>query len=155
MIAEEAKKAGNAIDYIIWNINPKFDSLESLFTKINTEAAELIEAQNIQYEFESNDLINKNLSLENKRNLYLILKELINNALKYSKAQKISLHCKATSQQLYISFADDGSGFDINQTTNRNGIVNIKSRIKNMNGSYKINSQIGNGTSFEIKIPLK
>jgi signal transduction histidine kinase/ligand-binding sensor domain-containing protein len=155
IIAEEAKKTGNAIDYIIWNINPKFDSLESLFAKINKEAAELIEAQNMQYEFESNSLENKNLSLENKRNLYLILKELINNSLKHSKAHKISLHCTVKSQQLHVIFADNGCGFDKQQPSSRNGIVNINSRIKTMKGTCKIISKKDIGTTYQIKIPLK
>lgn len=155
MIAEEAKKAGNAIDYIIWNINPKYDSLESLFTKINKEAAELIEAQNIQYEFESNDLSGKNMSLDNKRNLYLMLKELINNALKHSQSTKISLKCSLSGNFLSLVFEDNGNGFDIAQQSHRNGLKNLKGRVMEMQGQIQINSEIGKGTSVQFKLPLK
>ncbi len=155
MIAEEAKKAGNAIDYIIWNINPKYDSLESLFTKINKEASELIETQNIQYEFESNDLSGKNMSLKNKRNLYLMLKELINNAIKHSQSTKISLKCSLSGNFLFLIFEDNGRGFDVTQQSNRNGLKNLKARVKQMQGQIQISSEIGKGTSVQFKLPLK
>jgi ligand-binding sensor domain-containing protein/anti-sigma regulatory factor (Ser/Thr protein kinase) len=155
MIAEEAKKAGTAIDYIIWNINPKFDSLESLFTKINKESAELIEAQNIQYEFESNDLKDRNMSLDNKRNLYLMLKELINNALKHSQSTKISLKCSLSGNHLDLLFQDNGSGFDTAKESNRNGLKNLKKRADELNGHLQIHSEIGKGTQISLKFPIK
>ena len=155
MIAEEAKKAGTAIDYIIWNINPKYDSLESLFTKINKEAAELIEAQNIQYEFESSDLSGKSMSLENKRNVYLMLKELINNALKHSQSTKISLKCSLSGNSLSLVFEDNGRGFDKIKESNRNGLENLKKRAAELNGHLFIQSEIGKGTQVSIKFPLK
>ncbi|MDP1813431.1 MAG: triple tyrosine motif-containing protein [Leadbetterella sp.] len=155
MIAEEAKKAGTAIDYIIWNINPKFDSLESLFTKINKEAAELIETQNIQYEFESNDLKDRNMSLDNKRNLYLMLKELINNALKHSQSTKISLKCRLSGNHLDLLFQDNGSGFDTTKESNRNGLKNLKKRAVELNGHLQIHSEIGKGTQISLKFPIK
>ncbi|HLO45372.1 MAG TPA: triple tyrosine motif-containing protein [Leadbetterella sp.] len=155
MISEEAKKAGTAIDYIIWNINPKYDSLESLFTKINKEASELIEAQNIQYEFESNDLSGKNMSLENKRNLYLMLKELINNALKHSQSTKISLKCSLSGNFLSLVFEDNGCGFDQAKESNRNGLKNLKKRTFDLNGHLLIDSEIGKGTQVVIKFSLK
>lgn len=154
MISEEAKQAGTAIDYIIWNINPQFDSLESLFTRINSEAAELIEAKGISYEFEAHNLDKRTMSMDKKRNIYLICKELINNALKHSKCTKIALCCDIKANYLSISFADNGKGFDVNILTNRNGLRNIKNRLQELKGTYELTSEAEKGTRYELKIPL-
>ncbi|WP_435354941.1 two-component regulator propeller domain-containing protein [Emticicia sp. SJ17W-69] len=155
MISEEAKQAGTAIDYIIWNINPQFDNLESLFTRINSEAAELIEAKGIQYEYEAHNLDNKSMSMEKKRNVYLICKELINNALKHSQCTIIALRCRLKANQLEILFSDNGRGFDINLPSNRNGVKNVKTRVQELKGTCEIKSETGNGTRYELKIPLR
>ncbi len=155
MISEEAKQAGTAIDYIIWNINPQFDSLESLFTRINSEAAELIEAKGIQYEFEANNLDNRSMSMDKKRNIYLICKELINNALKHSQCTKIELRCSVKTNNLALSFSDNGKGFDVNILTNRNGLKNIKNRLQELKGSYELMSDAETGTRYKLKIPLR
>lgn len=155
MISEEAKQAGTAIDYIIWNINPQFDSLESLFTRINSEAAEIIEAKGIQYEFEASNLDNRSMSMDKKRNIYLICKELINNALKHSQCTKIALRCSVKANYLSIRFSDDGKGFDVNVLTSRNGLRNIKNRLQELNGTYELMSDAKTGTRYELKIPLR
>ncbi len=155
MISEEAKQAGTAIDYIIWNINPQFDSLESLFTRINSEAAEIIEAKGIQYEFEANNLVTRSMSMDKKRNIYLICKELINNALKHSQCTKIALRCSVKASYLNISFSDNGKGFDVNKATNRNGVKNIQTRLQELKGSYELTSEAEKGTKYELKIPLR
>ncbi|WP_238808707.1 sensor histidine kinase [Emticicia aquatica] len=155
MITDEAKQAGTAIDYIIWNVNPQFDSLESLFTRINSEAAELIEAKEIQYEFEAYSLGNRSMSMDKKRNIYLICKELINNALKHSECSKIVLYCQVNFNYLEINFSDNGKGFNVDLETNRNGLKNIQSRTKELKGTCKINSAEGQGTKYEIRIPLR
>ncbi|AFK02137.1 putative signal transduction histidine kinase [Emticicia oligotrophica DSM 17448] len=154
MIHDEAKQAGTAIDYIIWNINPQFDSLESLFTRINSEASEIIEAKGIIYEFEATDLGSKNISIDKKRNIYLICKELINNALKHSQCNKISLKCEVKNKNLYLSFSDNGIGFDSSISSNRNGVKNIKARLQELQGSYQIISEEGQGTTYLMNIPI-
>lgn len=155
MISEEAKQAGTAIDYIIWNINPQFDSLESLFTRINSEAAEIIEAKGIQYEFEATHLDNRSMSMDKKRNIYLICKELINNALKHGQCTKIVLRCNVKASFLSISFSDNGKGFDVNKVTNRNGVKNIKTRLQELKGTYELTSEAEKGTKYELRIPLR
>lgn len=155
MINEEAKHAGTAIDYIIWNINPQFDSLENLFTRINSEAAEIIEAKGILYEFEANNLDNRSMSMDKKRNIYLICKELINNALKHSQCTKIALRCSVKANYLSISFSDNGKGFDVNKATKRNGVKNIQTRLQELKGIYEIMSEAEKGTNYELKIPLR
>lgn len=92
--------------------------------------------------------------MDKKRNIYLICKELINNALKHSQCTKIALYCDIKANYLSISFADNGKGFDVNILTNRNGLRNIKNRLQELKGTYELTSEAEKGTRYELKIPL-
>ncbi len=85
--------------------------------------------------------------------LYRIAQELINNVLKHSKATKASVSLRKTKTFLVLTCEDNGTGNTIidNQGI---GLMNIRSRAENINGSFHIESSGGIGTSATIRIPL-
>ncbi len=74
------------IDDIVWSINPKNDSLENLLIRIKNFASQLFEAREINYTIEYGEEPAKqlHLSMEYRQHIYLIMKEAINNLVKYS-----------------------------------------------------------------------
>lgn len=88
-------------------------------------------------------------------NIYRILSELICNTIKHAKATKIDIFVQREGNHIYISFADDGTGFDYH-SMNRNskglGVNNINNRVAFLKGSiqYLNNS----GSTFTITIPI-
>jgi signal transduction histidine kinase len=86
-------------------------------------------------------------------NLFRVIQESINNAIKHANANRVEIHFSDIDDQLQISIKDDGKGFDKHNFTPGNGISNMESRIAAIDGEVTINSELGKGT--EINIHLK
>ena len=93
---------------------------------------------------------------------YRIFKELLNNTLKHSNANRIELSLQFNKNVLSLHFKDNGKGFNVlEQMEDRKtglGLFNILSRVKAINGDYHIDSEIGKGVEFELNTktePLK
>ena len=97
-----------------------------------------------------NDLRDRLPSMHVKRNLYLFLKEGINNAVKYSEAKNIFLSMRSETDQLIVLLKDDGKGFDASLNYPGNGLKNLKTRAESLDAVFFIQSQVGKGTSISI-----
>ena len=85
--------------------------------------------------------------------IYRIIQELLNNAIKHSKAGEILVQLTREDDELVILFEDDGVGFDETNLKRKGmGLENIKSRVNYLKGSLHIDSRLGEGTSFLIHI---
>jgi len=93
-------------------------------------------------------------SSEIKIDLYRVIQEFINNAIKHGEASEIRISFKFNKKILTIKLLDNGKGFKINQTSHGMGLQNVKSRVKSHNGTLDIISNIGKGTYYKIGIPL-
>lgn len=118
-----------------------------------------IDQINFNFSKTNDFMIFENLPDTISLNIYRIIQELTNNAIKYSKAKNIyiSLDIKPESSSILVNIQDDGIGFDTTSLNffNKNGVNNVKSRVRMINGSFDLNSNPGNGTHWKIKIPIK
>lgn len=89
-----------------------------------------------------------------KGQVYRMLQEGINNALKYSEATRIVVKIETDNNILVVRINDDGKGFDMDEVKPGNGIHNIRERVKNCSGELKLFSMPENGTKIAIKIPV-
>ncbi|MDJ1506577.1 sensor histidine kinase [Xanthocytophaga agilis] len=104
------------------------EAVESLSEKLN-EAG-------IQFQFTHQITIE--LSKEAELILYRIIQELIGNTLKHAKASHIFLHIKDQQHQLYLTYKDDGIGFEPDNTNSGLGMKSIESRLNLLDGKMKI-----------------
>ena len=86
-------------------------------------------------------------------NLFRICQELINNALKHSKAKNIRITLSEFDDFVSLFYFDDGEGFDVEKIKLGSGIINIRERVEICKGDITINSLNGS-TTFEIEIPI-
>jgi signal transduction histidine kinase len=139
---------------IIWAINPMQDSMDKIIKRMNYFASPITNAQNINLDFTYDENIkNAVLSLEKRKNLFLIFKEGITNALKYSKATNIFVHLYKTNSSLHMTIKDNGVGFSADKNQG-NGLNNMKVRANDINGQLKIDSRENEGTSIHLIMPL-
>jgi signal transduction histidine kinase len=141
------------MDDIVWSINPKNDSLENLLIRIKRFATQLFEAKEIDYAIEIDEHIAEvKLPMDYRQHIYLILKEAINNLVKYSQATKaeIKVCCNNNLLKLYVS--DNGKGFMQQKSITGNGILSMKSRALLMNAELIINSELNKGTEILLKV---
>jgi signal transduction histidine kinase len=96
-----------------------------------------------------------NLKREYELALYRITQELINNVLKHSGAQNVSLQIGYRDEKVVIMIEDDGHGFDVEAHKEGYGLKNLAARTKLLNGTINIDSKPGKGTSVSIEVPYK
>ncbi|MDR2275593.1 MAG: sensor histidine kinase [Sphingobacterium sp.] len=105
-------------------------------------------------ELQSNGL-SKDLAGNIQVNIYRIIQELINNAIRHGEANRIIVQCLQNEQFFLISVDDNGKGFDVEEVMNGKrgmGLKNVQMRVEYLNGQMNILSQPGQGTSVNIEI---
>ncbi len=109
--------------------------------------------ENIQFDFEiSDDLQTTAMTAIVGMNVYRTVQEALNNAVKHSQAQKISIHIERQSNQIQILISDDGQGFDTSHDATGNGLRNMQKRISDIGGNLKVDSRRGQGTQIMITL---
>ncbi|HYV91622.1 MAG TPA: two-component regulator propeller domain-containing protein [Chitinophagales bacterium] len=153
-ISENARTTVESMSDIVWAINPKNDRFENILIRMRTFASGILEAKNIDLRFEaSSSLSELKLQMEERKNLYLILKEAVNNVAKYSGCENCTIRLWQEGKMLNMEIADDGLGFDINNYSAGNGLLNMKKRGKEMNGQFSFQSAKGTGTTIHLSFP--
>lgn len=154
-IGENSRKMLDAMADIVWTINPENDQFEKIILRMRNFAYELLGAKKIDFEFLADeDVANMKLSMDVRKNLYLIFKEATNNMVKYSDANKALFSIKGEKNNLTMLIRDNGKGFDTGRSTNGNGLKNMKKRAEEMGAYFTIDSKPGAGTTIELKIAV-
>jgi two-component system, NarL family, sensor histidine kinase UhpB len=150
-IGDASRKIIEVMSDIVWTINPKNDTFENIIDRMSSIAYNLLKAKNIEHSFRADEGLNElKLSLESRRNFYLIFKEALNNLVKYSKATRASISLTNENGLIKLSIRDNGVGFDVLQTSRGNGLLNMKNRAEEMKAQLKIESEKGNGAHIEL-----
>jgi signal transduction histidine kinase len=141
---------------IVWAINPANDNFEKVLLRMKEFAAEILEPVHITYYFSEEELSDYNLSLnlEQRKNIYMVFKEALNNAVKYSKATEVTIALKKKNGRLEMKVIDNGSGFEVTKAWSGNGIKNMHSRAEEMNAALKIDSIKGMGTTIALEMDI-
>jgi|GEM_PF-945061 len=142
------------INEIIWSTNTESDNLESLFDFIENQSRKLFEHSDITFTANLPQTIpDGTVSSQVRRNNYLLIKEILHNALKHSRATSVHLGISINNRLILYHIKDNGTGFDPGiSKINSMGLSNVKLRIENLKGSFTIENY--KGTSVLIKIPL-
>lgn len=90
-----------------------------------------------------------------KINLYRIVQECVQNSIKHSGADTISLNLHGNTRNIEVTIADNGKGFNANIGKKGIGHKNISSRVRKLNGTWEINSAAGRGTVVKVRIPYR
>jgi signal transduction histidine kinase len=93
------------------------------------------------------------LSTEQKKAIYLIFKEAVNNALKYASAEHIHVTISKQQNQVEMSISDNGKGFVLASGNKGNGLTNMQNRARELGGKTEINSS-DKGTSIICRFPV-
>ncbi len=138
---------------IVWSINPKNDTMEKLMYRLQQFCTDTFIDQEIIVDLSfSDDIKTKVLSMQKRRDIYMLCKEIISNAAKYSKASVFKLSLQLVQKNnIEIIAKDNGIGFDEATAKKGNGLTNIKQRIIANKGVVNLTTQ--NGTFWNITIP--
>lgn len=151
-ISEEVQKVRESIKRITTNFVPSEYDNKNLYDAIKSVFS-ILEQNGIQVKYQ---LATPSPRINNfsKVNVIRILQELTSNINKHSEAQQVVVKV-FYHQDLVISIHDDGKGFDTSDYQGGIGLMNVKSRVRGMNGEVEVESDQVKGTSFIIKIPMQ
>jgi ligand-binding sensor domain-containing protein/anti-sigma regulatory factor (Ser/Thr protein kinase) len=139
---------------IVWAINPKNENVEKVVQRLTDFAQSTCASKDIQLEFKAEEAaLKQKLAMESMKNIYLIVKEAMNNAIRHSDCHKLKVAVKSQAGSLEISVFDDGKGFDPQLVRTGNGLFNMESRAKEMKGSVRILSE-NQYTEVVFRVPI-
>jgi two-component sensor histidine kinase len=154
-ISDEVSSSSQALDDIIWSVNTSHDTLEETVARMRRYAAELFDAANISYELDLDPAIEaRKIGMEQRRDLYLLYKEAVNNISKHANATLVTIRVAMDGNQLLMTVNDDGKGFDTGKETERHGLEGMKERVKKWKGKFILESKAGKGTRLQVSLPL-
>ena len=154
-IANTSRKLVGNISEIIWSLNPENNTLDQFLGYLREQLHKLLQYSGISYEIDfpengSTVLLNN----AQRRNLLLVTKEIVHNAVKHSRATQILITCKQEPDSLKFIVKDNGCSFDASIKTKGNGLHNIRRRMTELSGNLNIDSSLTKGTTFEYNVSL-
>lgn len=142
-IQSNAENLMKKMNEIIWTMNHEEDTLDSLLSYIRVNAAEALDTAGIDYRFQIDEHIPaKSLSQEFRRNVYLVIKEAIHNAIRHAAATQVIITIRI-GHTLSITVGDNGKGFDGAEGRRfGNGLKNMRRRASGLGGQISIQAGI-------------
>jgi signal transduction histidine kinase len=158
-IYDTAREATRAMDEIVWAVNPKHDTLESLASYLEKYALDFLGAAGIRCRL--------NLPLESpvwqltsdaRHNLFLAYKEALNNVVKHAAASEVQIRLTLEAESFELEIADNGTGFERQSRQSRSaghGLTSMNQRLREIGGACEISSATGNGTRVKFRVNLR
>lgn len=154
-IAGTSRQLVDNIGEIVWALNPQHGTLEILLAHLREQLINLLEYAMMKSHIRFPDTVPfTELDNQQKRNILLVVKEIVHNAVKHSHAENLWVHAVFERGTLLFDFRDDGTGFDPVTENKGNGLRNLRLRVSEINGSVIIDSAPGKGTHIVLRIPL-
>lgn len=157
-ISQSTHQMMEAMDDIVWSINPVNDSIAKIVARMKETAGTILEPQQIDYRFETDpQVLELHLSMEVRREIFLIFKEALNNAVKYAGCSLVVVKLAKKGTELMLTISDDGVGFSMPEsgsTVRGNGLKNMQIRAGNVNGKLSFVSESGKGTAINLLLPI-
>lgn len=161
-IEKNTSEMMEAMNDIVWATKADNDSLEQVIDRMRAFAASTTEAKGIKLEFNVERKAERiKVSMHQRKNIYMMFKEAVNNAIKHSDCDKIIVSVISTTKKLQISIQDNGKGFDVKEVHNNgnslsgNGLDGMERRAQQIGAICSINSTRGIGTVISITLALK
>ena len=150
-ISSSADDVLNKMNAIIWSMNSGNDTLDNLVSYIRSYALEYFDQTPIECKVNTPATIpDLEITGDKRRNIFLCVKETLNNVLKHSKASLVTINIE-TSDRLRIQIADNGTGIDLqNLRQFGNGLKNISRRMEVISGTFNIENKEGTVTTLEL-----
>jgi signal transduction histidine kinase len=145
------------IDEVVWIVNSQHDNVEDFVIYVCKYAQDFLKSSPIRCRFNvPQELPTKSLSEFTRRNLFLAIKETLNNCVKHSEATELTVHIEMNGSRLKVVMADNGRGFESSQASQeRNGLANMKLRMAEIGGDCEVISRLREGCQVTFQVPLK
>ncbi|MGD1090078.1 MAG: ATP-binding protein [Verrucomicrobiota bacterium] len=166
-IYDTARELTLAVDEIVWAVNPRHDTVESLTNYLGNFAQDFLDTAGIRCRLDMPFRFPAwPLTSEARHNLFLAFKEALNNVVKHAAASEVHISLHAETDSFELTVEDNGRGFthdhdEINLRSNSlryasgNGLENMRRRLTDIGGRCDIRSRPGEGTKVRFIVPVR
>jgi signal transduction histidine kinase len=153
-IRDLSRESIENIGLIVWSVDPARDELKEVFRYFQRYAAQVTQAAGIEFTMKLPDgVASVLLTPEQRRTLFLILKESLNNALRHSRCSRIAFTGSLHGHMLRLALTDNGSGFS-QMSPGGHGLRNMRSRGESIGARVEVNSVPGQGTTVAVSLRM-
>lgn len=167
-IGEVSRALTRSMAEIVWAVNPRNDNLESFVTYACHFAEEFLRPAGVRCFLEVPDKLPvQELTTEIRHNLFMVVKEAVNNVVKHARASQVRIRVAMESDRFKLMIEDDGCGFQwppaastsekISDRVRRpsgNGLENMRHRLESLGGEFQLHSSPGAGTRVELTLAI-
>ena len=175
-IYDTARDLTRAMDEIVWAVNPRHDTLDSLVSYLGGFAQDFLSAANIRCRLDVPvNLPPLPVTAEVRHNLFLAFKEAVNNVVRHAAATEARIAVSLEGSGLTLTIQDNGKGFErplnverstlnvqhseavassLARPASGNGLLNMQRRLEEIGGRYLVEGAPGRGTMIQFTVPL-
>jgi signal transduction histidine kinase len=164
-ITAKARNLTQMMDEVVWAVSPQNDILEKFVTYTCSFAEEYLQTAKIACRLEVPELLpDVILTADVRHNLFLVVKEALNNIVKHAAASEARIQIALEARMLVLTIQDNGKGFlqdsamaspkNVSAGGQRDGLSNMRKRIESIAGRIELESLPGTGTRVKLTIRL-
>ena len=155
-VKTNTKSLSDGLKDLIWSLDPKKDTLLDTVNRIQEAGDNMFDYSEINFSTNAVDPRYSEIKLNPtaRKHILLIFKEAMNNALKYSRADKCIFQSRVEDGMAYFTFKDNGVGFDLENVANGNGLGNMRERVEELGGNMEVSTSPNNGTAITAVVPI-
>jgi ligand-binding sensor domain-containing protein/signal transduction histidine kinase len=159
-VAILAREVVDSMGDIVWSIRSEAHGMESLIRRMREFAIDLLSSQGIDFELRTPQLDkNVELSLQARRQVFLIFKECIHNAARHSRCTAVVAELKIVDREAMLFIEDNGTGLRAEEKTSQwtggTGLANMRRRSQELGGRMELTSNPGKGCCVSIHFPTR
>jgi signal transduction histidine kinase len=153
-ISSTARQAVKSLDEIVWAVNPQNDTLAHLIDYAGQYAVDYLRLAGVRCRLDLPEQTpRREVSTDVRHNLFLVIKESLNNIVKHAHAGEVWLSIHSSETGLRIQIEDNGRGFDqAPADAEAYGLRNMRHRLSDIGGECRIESRVGGGTRVVIEL---
>ena len=152
-IADSARSMTASLADVVWSIEPERDQIDDLFARIRRLGNDLCDAHGIEFSFRHPEEVSLTLHGDIRRNVLLIFKEALRNAIRHSECRRFTVEYRRNRGRIDLVLADDGVGFLEGGRNGGQGLLSMRRRAHAIGGDLRVESSLGAGTRIVVTFP--
>ena len=153
MIRDTAVRMVDGVRDIVWYIDPEHDSIDAMVDRMRTVAERLLRGISYSFDVSASRRI-PNLSMEARKDLYLIFKEALQNVVRHAEAQEVNIDLVINRRRVRLTIKDDGVGFDPAADADGTGLRSMRRRAHQLGATFEIRGSEDSGSVIDLVLDL-
>lgn len=157
-VCQSAVELTRSVDELVWAVNPANDTLDRFASYLSQTTKQFLDAAGLRMRFElPPDTPATPMPGKTRHGLFLAIREALNNAVKHASADLITLTLSLNDVGVRVAIEDNGCGFapaDSEAEGAHEGLENMRRRMDEIGGHFRVVSRLGKGTRAEFDVPL-